>query len=273
MEKDGKRNEAVTKTNEQLDVETEKMTNEEPAMETDGVTDRMVTGGQQSTGETEQLLMELSMGSQRPKVETQRVTERVVTTDVPAIFFTRKKRKDKEMVKSKELAGKRLRVPSAHLSSPLTATINRRNFIDRSKINLFQKVDLVKETEFLNWYSKLGTGMAYELGSVRLTDAKEWFNDILTDGKWLADDHIDIAMYLLQQRATMYPKSFGNKRVIMDFAFKTMLDVAQMIKESCRDNFTIPDYLFNYVHGKSQSNDQPWEGCTYLYIPVLANAH
>ncbi|KAL2474526.1 Uncharacterized protein Adt_35262 [Abeliophyllum distichum] len=158
MEKDGKRNEVVIKTSEQLNVETEKMTNEEPAMETDGVADGMVTGGQQPAGETEQLLMEFAMGSQRPKVETQRVTERVVTTDVPAVFFTRKKRKDKEMVKSKELAGKRLRVPSGHLSSPLTATINRRNFIDGSKIDLFQKVDPVKETEFLNWYSKLGTG-------------------------------------------------------------------------------------------------------------------
>ncbi|KAL2465694.1 Uncharacterized protein Adt_41545 [Abeliophyllum distichum] len=122
------------------------MTNEEPAMKTDGVADRMVTGGQQSAGETEQLLMEFAMGSQRPKVKTQRVTERIVTTDVPAAFFTRKKRKDKEMVKSKELAGKRLRVPSGHLSSPLTATINRRNFIDGSKIDLFQKVDPIKET-------------------------------------------------------------------------------------------------------------------------------
>ncbi|KAL2505055.1 Ulp1 protease family protein [Abeliophyllum distichum] len=178
--------------------------------------------------------MEFGMGSQRPKVETQRVTERVVTTDVPAVFFTRKKRNDKEMVKSKELAGKRLRVPSGHLSSPLTATINRRNFIDGSKIDLFQKVDPVKETEFLKWYSKIGTGMAYELGSVRLTDAKEWFNDVLTDGKWLADD---------------------------------------MTKEFREDNFTIPNYLFDYVHGKSQLNGQPWEGCTHLYIPVLANAH
>ncbi|KAL2461935.1 Uncharacterized protein Adt_45355 [Abeliophyllum distichum] len=133
------------------------------------------------------------------------------------------------MVKSKELAGKRLRVPSSHLSSPLNTTINRRNFIDGSKIDLFQKVDPVKETEFLNWYSKLGTGVAYELGSVRLKDAKEWFNDVLTDGKWLADD----AMCLLRQRAAMYPKSFENKRVIMDFAFKNMLDIAQMTKELC----------------------------------------
>ncbi|KAL2462203.1 Ulp1 protease family protein [Abeliophyllum distichum] len=80
-------------------------------------------------------------------------------------------------------------------------------------------------------------------------------------------------MYLPRQRATMYPKSFGNKRVIMDFGFKNMLDIAQMTKEFCQDNFTIPDYLFDYVHGKSQSNSPPWEGCTHLYIPVLANAH
>ncbi|KAL2531904.1 hypothetical protein Adt_05255 [Abeliophyllum distichum] len=62
-EKDGKRNEVVTKTSEQLDVEAEKMTNEELAIETDGVTDRMVTGGQRPVGETEQLLMKLAMGS------------------------------------------------------------------------------------------------------------------------------------------------------------------------------------------------------------------
>ncbi|KAL2485798.1 hypothetical protein Adt_30554 [Abeliophyllum distichum] len=133
MEKDGKRNEVVTKTSEQLNVESEKITNEQPAMKNDGVADRMVTGGQQPVGETEQLLMEFAMDSQRPKVETQRVTERVVRTDVPAVFFTRKKRKNNEMVKSKELASKRLRVPSGHLSSPLTATINRRKFIDGSK--------------------------------------------------------------------------------------------------------------------------------------------
>ncbi|KAL2480455.1 hypothetical protein Adt_33421 [Abeliophyllum distichum] len=149
MEKDGKRNEVVTKTSEQLDVETEKITIKEPAMETDGVTDMIVTGGQQPAGETEQLLMELVMGSQRPEIETQRVIERVVTTNVPTVFFTCKKRKDKEMVKSKELASKRLRIPSAHLSSPLTATINRRNFIDGSNIDIFQKVDPVKETGFL----------------------------------------------------------------------------------------------------------------------------
>ncbi|KAL2480456.1 Ulp1 protease family protein [Abeliophyllum distichum] len=59
----------------------------------------------------------------------------------------------------------------------------------------------------------------------------------------------------------------------MDFAFKNMLDVAQMTKESCPDNFTIPDYLFDYVHGKSQSNGQPWEGCTHMYVLVLVNAH
>ncbi|KAL2458528.1 Ulp1 protease family protein [Abeliophyllum distichum] len=273
MEKDSKRNEGVTKTSEQLDVETEKMTNEEPAMETDGVTDRMITGGQQPAGEAEQLLMEFAMGSQHRKVEAQIVTEKVVTTDVPAVFFTRKKRKKKEIVKSKELAGKKLKVPSAHLSSPLTTTTNRRNFIDGSKIDLFHKVDPVKETEFLKWYSKLGTGVAYELGSVRLTDTKEWFNDVLTDGKWLADEHIDMAMYLLRQRATMYPKSFGNKRVIMDFAFKNILEIAQMITDSCPNNLTIPDYLFDYVHGKSPSNGQRWEGCTHLYIPVLANSH
>ncbi|KAL2526829.1 hypothetical protein Adt_11883 [Abeliophyllum distichum] len=120
MEKDGMTNEVVIKTSEQLDVETEKMTIEEPTMETDGLTDGMVTGGQQPPGETEQLLIELEMGSQWPEVETQRVTERVVTADVPAVFFIRKKRKDKEMVESKELASKRLRVPSAHLSFPLT---------------------------------------------------------------------------------------------------------------------------------------------------------
>ncbi|KAL2480433.1 Uncharacterized protein Adt_33399 [Abeliophyllum distichum] len=107
MEKDGKRNEVVTKTSEQLDVEIEKIIIKEPAMETDGVTNMIVTGRQQPSGETEQLLMELVMGSQRPEIETQRVIERVVTTDVPTVFFTCKKRKDKDMVKSKELAGKR----------------------------------------------------------------------------------------------------------------------------------------------------------------------
>ncbi|KAL2460927.1 Ulp1 protease family protein [Abeliophyllum distichum] len=181
--------------------------------------------------------------------------------------------KDEGMVENKKVVGKRLRVPSNYLSSPFTAGVKRRNFIDGSKIDLFQKVDRVKETEFLKWYSKLGIGVAYELGSVRFTDIKEWFKDVLTDGKWLANDHVDMAMYLLRQRAAMYPKSFRNRRVIMDFAFKSMLDVAQMMKDSCPDNFTLPDYLFNYVHGKSQSNGQPWEGCTHLYIPVLANAH
>ncbi|KAL2487310.1 ubiquitin-like-specific protease ESD4 [Abeliophyllum distichum] len=114
---------------------------------------------------------------------------------------------------------------------------------------------------------------AYELGSVQITDVKEWFNDVLTDDKWLTDDHVDMVMYLLRQRAAMYPKPFENRRVIMDFTFKSMLDVAQMMKDSCPDNFTCPDYLINYVHGKSQSNGQPWEGCTYLYISVLANPH
>ncbi|KAL2466885.1 hypothetical protein Adt_42736 [Abeliophyllum distichum] len=158
MEKDSITNEAVTKTSEQLNVETKNMTIEEPVMETDGVTDEMVTGGQQLARESKQLLLELAMGNQRPKMETQKVTKRIVTVNVPSVFFTRKKRKVKEMVENKELAGKRLRVSSAHLGSLLTDTVNRRNFIDGSKIDLFQKVDPVKEIEFLKWYSKLGTG-------------------------------------------------------------------------------------------------------------------
>ncbi|KAL2531670.1 Ulp1 protease family protein [Abeliophyllum distichum] len=177
------------------------------------------------------------------------------------------------MVENKEVVGKRLRVPSAYLSSPFTAAVKKRNFIDGSKIDLFQNVDPVKEIEFFKWYSKLGTGVAYELESVRFIDAKEWFNDILTNGKWLADDHIDMVMYLLRQRTAMYPKLFGNRRVIMDFTFKNMIDVAQMMKESCPNNFTVPDYLFDYVHEKSHSNGQPWEGCTHMCISVLANTH
>ncbi|KAL2465623.1 Uncharacterized protein Adt_41474 [Abeliophyllum distichum] len=175
------------------------------------------------------------------------------------------------MVENTEVVDKRIKVPSAYLSSPYTAGMKKRTFIDRSKIDLFQKVDPSKETELFKWYSKLGTGVAYQLGSVRNIDVKECFNDVLTDDKWILDEHVDMAMYLLQQRAAMYSKSFRNRRVIIDSAFKNMLDVAQLMKDSCPYNFTCPDYLFDYVHGKSQPNGQLWEVvhiCTFWYVRI-----
>ncbi|KAL2518777.1 Uncharacterized protein Adt_15024 [Abeliophyllum distichum] len=70
-------------------------------------------------------------------------------------------------------------------------------------------------------------------------------------------EEVTEAMYLLQHRATMYLKLFGNRRVIMDFAFKSMMDAAQM-KDSVSELFTCPDYLFDYIHRKSQFLSQPW---------------
>ncbi|KAL2526063.1 Uncharacterized protein Adt_11117 [Abeliophyllum distichum] len=59
----------------------------------------------------------------------------------------------------------------------------------------------------------------------------------------------------------------------MGFAFKSLMEVAQMLKDSVPKYFTCQDYLFDYIHGKLQLLGQPWEGCTHLYILVLANAH
>ncbi|KAL2480199.1 Uncharacterized protein Adt_33165 [Abeliophyllum distichum] len=57
-----------------------------------------------------------------------------------------------------------------------------------------------------------GGGVIHELESVRITDAKEWFKDLLTSGKWLVDDNVDLATYLLRHRAAMYPKSFEKSK-------------------------------------------------------------
>ncbi|KAL2526062.1 hypothetical protein Adt_11116 [Abeliophyllum distichum] len=80
-----------------------------------------------------------------------RRTDGMMTKTVPAVFFTRRKKKDEGMVEHTE-------VVRAYFSSPFTAGVKRSTFVDGSKMDLSQKVSLYKEIEFLKWYSKLGKG-------------------------------------------------------------------------------------------------------------------
>ncbi|KAL2486185.1 hypothetical protein Adt_30941 [Abeliophyllum distichum] len=74
-----------------------------------------------------------------------------------AVIFTLRKMKDEGMVENKKVVGKRLRISSAYLSSPFTAGVKRRNIIDGSKIDLFQKmlemIGIHDEVDMDNWGS------------------------------------------------------------------------------------------------------------------------
>ncbi|KAL2461894.1 hypothetical protein Adt_45314 [Abeliophyllum distichum] len=147
----------------ELEVEVEVETGGQPDVEIKEETNRVVTELETSArgedGESDrgvEMEIDIETGSQQLEVEIEKVTERVVTADVLAVFFTRRNRKGEGLIENTEVVGKRLRVSSTYLSSPYTTGVKKRTFIDRSKIDLFQKVDLSKEAKFFKRYSKLG---------------------------------------------------------------------------------------------------------------------
>ncbi|KAL2492017.1 Uncharacterized protein Adt_27645 [Abeliophyllum distichum] len=145
----------------------------------DGVGERGIGGVEESGGGAERDRGRAGKGEKGTKgvqaveVLMERMLERTV---VPC-----RKRKDEGIIEVPEVVGKRVRIPSSYMSSLFTTRTKRRTFADGTKVDLFQKVDSVKKREFLKCVTN-------QMESVRIIDTKEYYNNVLTDGKWLADD-------------------------------------------------------------------------------------
>ncbi|XP_022856810.1 uncharacterized protein LOC111377895 [Olea europaea var. sylvestris] len=99
------------------------------------------------------------------------------------------------------VVGKRPRVPSQYVLSPFTAEAKRRRFVDGTHRNLFREVDHAKWKAFETEWRALQPGASRTIAEKTISNAYKWFHDITTSGAWLADDHIDLSMDLLRDRA------------------------------------------------------------------------
>ncbi|CAA2989652.1 ubiquitin-like-specific protease 1A, partial [Olea europaea subsp. europaea] len=113
------------------------------------------------------------------------------------------------------------------------------------------------------------------IGQRTVSDPYKWFHDITTAGAWLADDHIDLAMDLLRDRAQRHPKSFDvHGRVILNIEFLRVVTIEYQSLELMGNEYTVPEYMLEWVIGLSPSVEgKSWEGCTHMYIPVCINKH
>lgn len=55
--------------------------------------------------------------------------------------------------------------------------------------------------------------------------------------------------------------------------FKNALDIEQMCKYVDSNKFTMPNYLLDFLNGKSLLLGKKGDNCTRVFIPMLANVH
>ncbi|KAL2471531.1 Ulp1 protease family protein [Abeliophyllum distichum] len=141
-----------------------------------------------------------------------------------------------------------------------------RKHIDATVFDLFREVDHVKDKEF-------SACVSHQLDHLKLKDAKQWFHDVFTEGAWLSDEHVDLAMQLLRQRTIKYPKSFGPLRVILDVNFYVNCMLA-MLELDTTDHLTdLPEGFDSYLQGEFPKHGQKWEGCIHLYFSICSRSH
>ncbi|XP_022889127.1 uncharacterized protein LOC111404568 [Olea europaea var. sylvestris] len=105
-------------------------------------------------------------------------------------------------------------------------------------------------------------------------NAKKWFEDVLTTSAWLVDDHIDLAMELLRDRARRYPRSYDSPtRVILSAEFVRVVDIEHQELLSKGNDYVLSEYMLEWVIGLQLRCGKPWTDCTHMYIPVIANSH
>ncbi|XP_022843364.1 uncharacterized protein LOC111366914 [Olea europaea var. sylvestris] len=91
---------------------------------------------------------------------------------------------------------------------------------------------------------------------------------------WLADDHIDLAMELLRDRAQRYPRSYDSPgRVILSSEFVRIVDIEHHELLSKGNECILSEYMLELVIGLQPRCEKPWTDCAHMYIPVIANSH
>ncbi|XP_022899326.1 uncharacterized protein LOC111412625 [Olea europaea var. sylvestris] len=120
---------------------------------------------------------------------------------------------------TEQVVGKRLRVSSQYIVSPFTAEAKRRT-------------------------------VSRTIGQMTVSDPYKWFHDITTAGAWLTDDHIDLAMDLLRDRAQRHPKSFDvHGRVILNTEFLRAVTIEYQSFELMSNEYTVPEYMLEWTSG------------------------
>lgn len=84
-----------------------------------------------------------------------------------------------------------------------------------------------------------------------------------------------MAMDLLRDRDRRFPISFALPgRLILNTEFSRAIVIEYDSLQRVGNTYTIPDYMMEWVLGVWPSvGGKPWEECTHLYIPVIANLH
>ncbi|KAK6144962.1 hypothetical protein DH2020_021782 [Rehmannia glutinosa] len=138
------------------------------------------------------------------------------------------------------------------------------NVVEEEEGDIIQKDQTVEEgSEELN------------LNGITIQKAKNWFSLITTSGAWLEDDHVDLAMTLLWERQTRYPKSFKYTRAILHerCVFYSALIFEHMDYKQNPTNHKFDQGLINFTNGTWSKFGREWIGCTHLYFPICYNKH
>ncbi|XP_022850145.1 uncharacterized protein LOC111372176 [Olea europaea var. sylvestris] len=178
------------------------------------------------------------------------------------------------MLMTRQMVDKRSRLLLQYIVSPYTVEVKRRGFVDGTFSNLFCDVDPVRQKAFDDWFKSLKSKDSYTIGCMIVPNAKKWFEDVLTTLVWLADDHIDLAMELLRDRARRYPRSYDSpSRVILSSEFVRVVDIEHHELLSKGNEYVLSEYMLEWVIGLQRRCGKPWTDCTHVYIPVIANSH
>ncbi|XP_022855868.1 uncharacterized protein LOC111377053 [Olea europaea var. sylvestris] len=173
------------------------------------------------------------------------------------------------------VVGKRPRVPSQYVLSPFIAEAKRRRFVDGTHPNLFREVDHAKWKAFKTEWRALQPGASRTIAEKTISNAYKWFHNITTSRAWLADDHIDLSMDLLRDRAERHPKSFNIPgRLILNTEFIRAIDIEYQSFQAMGSEYTVQEYMMEWVVGMWPSvGGKPWDGCTHMYVPECLNHH
>ncbi|XP_022890757.1 uncharacterized protein LOC111405894 [Olea europaea var. sylvestris] len=117
--------------------------------------------------------------------------------------------------------------------------------------------------------------VSHTIGNRTVSDPYKWFHDITISGAWLIDDHIDLAMDLLQDRAQRHPKSFDvHRRVILNTEFLRVVTIEYQSLQLMGNEYTVSEYMLEWVIGMSPSvGGKSWEDCTLMYIAACIDKH
>ncbi|XP_022850182.1 uncharacterized protein LOC111372194 [Olea europaea var. sylvestris] len=174
--------------------------------------------------------------------------EDVVSPRVDEVAVYKAKNRAVDMPET--VVGKRSRVPSQYVVFSFTTEAKRRRFINGRYPILFREIDHAKWKAFEAEWRRMLLGATHMIAGRTILDAYKWFHDITTQGAWLVDDYIDMAMNLLRDRVERYPQSFHKPgRIILNTEFFRAVTSCAALKSftSCAGASTLVQ-LCDFAH-------------------------